>query len=138
MGSIHWGLPLLEGLLPAQIVARIATDGAADPSLNYDEPPNNGAYIFDGVSGDVLKDLTVSGRIVRVSRQKLRALCSEGINVHWGHALLSVECDDHSNSVTATFLGWPTVPRDRARGLRRPSISCKKPSIQARPLCCCG
>ncbi len=103
MGRIHWGLPLLEGLLPAQIAVRIATDGAVDPSLKYDEPPNNGAYIFDGVSGDILKDLNVSGRIVRVSRQKLRALCSEGINVHWGHALLSVECDDHSNSVTAAF-----------------------------------
>src|ERR1700753_1808098 len=54
--GIHWSLPLLEVLLPPHLAARIVKDGSVDGSLNYEEPPNNGAYIFDGVDGQILKD----------------------------------------------------------------------------------
>ena len=58
--AIHWGLPLLEELLPPHLANRITTDGSVDGHLDYTKPPNNGAYIYDGVTGKVLKDLTVS------------------------------------------------------------------------------
>ena len=101
--GIHWGLPLLESLLPSHLASRIATDGSVDSSLNYGEPPGNGACIYDGISGNFLKDLTLPGRMVRVSRRKLRALCNEGLNVRYGHTLQGVSCNDADNTVTATF-----------------------------------
>ncbi|KAK3691205.1 hypothetical protein LTR37_018793 [Vermiconidia calcicola] len=103
--GIHWSLPLLERLLPPRLASRIATDASVDPSLNYDEPPNNGAYIYDGVTGEVLKDLTPpTGRIVRVSRRKLRALCSECIDIKHGHVLQDVTTSEDSKTVTAKFM----------------------------------
>jgi 2-polyprenyl-6-methoxyphenol hydroxylase-like FAD-dependent oxidoreductase len=101
--GIHWGLPLLESLLPPHLAKRIPTDGSVDGFLDYSEPPNNGAYIFDGVTGEVLKDLTVDGRIVRVSRRRIRALCREDVEVKWSHTLESARCNDDDNTVTATF-----------------------------------
>ena len=101
--GIHWGLPLLEELLPPHLAKRIPTDGAVDGFLDYTEPPNNGAYIFDGVTGEILKDLTVTGRMVRVSRRKIRALCREEIDVKWSHILQSVTCNAADNTITATF-----------------------------------
>lgn len=102
--GMHWGLPLLESLLPPHLARRIPTDGAVDGSLDYSIPINNGSYIFDGVSGEILKDLTPpSGRIIRVSRRKIRALCREEIDVKWSHTLDSLKCNDEDNTVTATF-----------------------------------
>ena len=101
--GIHWGLPLLESLLPPHLAKRIPTDGSVDGFLDYSQPPNNGAYIFDGVTGDILKDLTVNDRIVRVSRRKIRALCREDMEVKWSHTLESIRCNDDDNTVTARF-----------------------------------
>lgn len=101
--GIHWALPLLEDLLPPHLAARIVKDGSVDGSLDYEKPPNNGAYIFDGVDGEILKDLTVSGRIVRVSRRKLRALCSRDIEVKHSHKLQTITYNDGNDGVTARF-----------------------------------
>ena len=102
--GMHWGLPMLEKLLPPHLADRIPTDGSVDGSLDWNEPPHNGAYIFDGVNGDVLKDLTPpTGRIVRVSRRRVRALCREEIDVWWSHTLECLKCNDEEKTVTATF-----------------------------------
>ena len=101
--GIHWGLPLLESLLPPELAARIGTDGSVDASLDWTQKPNNGAYICDGVNGELLKDLTPEGRNVRVSRRRLRKLCQEGVEIQWGHALQDVKCNDNNHTVTATF-----------------------------------
>lgn len=101
--GIHWGLPLLESLLPPNLAARIGTDGSVDASLDWEKPPNNGACIYDGVTGELLKDLTPEGRNVRVSRRRLRKLCQEGVTIHWSHTLQSVRCDESQNTVTASF-----------------------------------
>ena len=139
--GIHWGLPLLESLLPPHLAARIPTDGSVDGFLNYDEPPNNGAYIFDGLTGEILKDLTVTGRIVRVSRRKLRALCSEGVDVKHSHTLQAVTCNDENNTVTATFTngqsytGTLLVGCDGPRSIVRSSLFASDPtSAQAKVL----
>lgn len=100
---IHWSLPLLESLFPPDLAARISKDAAVDGSIDYTVPPNNGGYIFDGVSGKILKDLAVDGRIVRVSRRKLRALCTEGIDVKNGHTVEIITTNESQGLVTATF-----------------------------------
>lgn len=101
--GIHWGLPLLESLLPPDLAARIETDGSVDPSLDWRTPPNNGALIYDGVDGKLLKDLTPEGRNVRVSRRRLRKLCQEGVTIHWSHTLESLERSESEHTVTAHF-----------------------------------
>lgn len=100
---IHWSLSLLEKLLPPDLAVRIPTEAAVDRSVDYSVPPNNGGYIFDGVSGKLPKDLAVDGRIVRVSRRKLRSLCSERIDVSYGHTLQTISTDESHGIVTATF-----------------------------------
>ena len=102
--GMHWGLPMLETLLPPHLAKRIPTDGSVDGSLDWNNPPNNGSYIFDGVNGDILKDLTPpTGRIVRVSRRRIRALCREEIDVQWSHTLESLKPNEGENTITATF-----------------------------------
>ena len=99
---IHWSLPLLQKLLPVHLSDRIKQDASVDPSLDYNEYPNNMIRIYDGRTGQVLKDLPNEFGSLRVSRRKLRRLCSEGIDVQYGHVVHSVDYNsDHE--VTATF-----------------------------------
>ena len=72
-------------------------------SLDYQRHPNNGAYIFDGVTGESLKDLAVPDRLVRVSRRKLRMLCQEDVDIKWARTLDAVTCNEDDHTVTATF-----------------------------------
>ncbi|KAK5122589.1 hypothetical protein LTR85_003852 [Meristemomyces frigidus] len=98
--ALHWGLPLIEQMLPVHLAARLR-EAYVDPSLDFDEYPNNGTRMFNGVTGELIKEMKLEGRFVRVSRRKLRALCSEGVDVKYGHSLehLSTRGDE----VVATF-----------------------------------
>lgn len=84
--GLHWGLPILDSLLPEHLRNRIL-EASVDPSIDYGKYPNNAPVIYDGISGERMKELTVKnedgseGREMRVSRKKLRALCAEGIDV---------------------------------------------------------
>ena len=78
--ALHWSVPMLEKLLPEHLAARLKTDAVVDPSLDYTQYPNNIIPIFDGVDGEVIREIPSDG--LRVSRRKLRALCGEGIDVH--------------------------------------------------------
>ena len=99
---IHWSLPLLQKLLPEHLSHRIKQDASVDPSLDYDAYPNNVVRIYDGRTGQVLKELPNESRSVRVSRRKLRRLCSEGIDVQYGHVVQSVE-DSGDHEIIVNF-----------------------------------
>jgi 2-polyprenyl-6-methoxyphenol hydroxylase-like FAD-dependent oxidoreductase len=79
--ALHWGLPMLEELLPSHLADRLQHDAVPDPSLNYSEYPNNATAVYDGPSGKKIRDITSDGKFLRVSRRKLRALCGEGVDV---------------------------------------------------------
>lgn len=85
--GIHWSLENLEALLPEHLRDRLMADASVDPSLDYGECPNNCMRIYEGVEGSLVKEVGVrsgdggEGRVLRVSRRKLRALCAEGIDV---------------------------------------------------------
>lgn len=139
--GLHWVLPLLSSLLPPDLAARVPTDGAVDASIDWEAPPNNGAMIYDGVDGKLLKDLTVPGRIVRVSRRKLRVLCQEGIDVNWGHTLDNISCNESDGTVTVTFTngqkynGTLLVGADGPRSLVRDYLFASSSySAQAQPI----
>lgn len=70
---------MLEKLLPEDLAARIKVDAVVDPSLDYTQYPNDVIPVFDGVSGELMREIPNFG--LRVSRRKLRALCSERVQV---------------------------------------------------------
>ena len=75
--GIHWSLPQLEALLPPNLKARLK-EAQNDPFL--DAPDQDEMRIYNGLDGTMLKALPIP-RTVRFSRRKLRALCSEDIDV---------------------------------------------------------
>lgn len=79
--GVHWGVPLIEKLLPPDLMARVIPEASVDKTLDYVTPPTNGSRIYDGVTGEVLKELVSEGKLIRVSRRKLRGLIAEGIEV---------------------------------------------------------
>ena len=82
--GVHWGVPLMEDLIPAELTARLIAEACVDPTLDYVTPPTNGSRIYDGVTGQLLKEMTVPERLLRVSRRKLRRLLSEGLAIKVG------------------------------------------------------
>ncbi|KAG9555690.1 FAD/NAD(P)-binding domain-containing protein, partial [Aureobasidium melanogenum] len=58
--------------------------------------------MYNGLNGEIMKELPVKGKIVRVSRRKLRALVAEGIDVKYNHSLTDIRYN-HDNTVTAIF-----------------------------------
>ena len=79
--ALHWSLPMLVSLLPDDLAARLPLEAVPDRSLDYSAYPNNTISVADGVSGQIMREITSEGKYVRVRRRKLRASCSEGIYV---------------------------------------------------------
>ncbi len=75
--GIHWSLPLLEALLPPELRVRL-NEAQNDPFLV--PKAQDGIPIYNGLDGTVLKAIPAP-RIIRVSRRKMRAFCSQGIDV---------------------------------------------------------
>lgn len=78
--GLHWSLPFLQSLLPDELFSRIH-EAYVDPSLDWEQPPLNFMRMYNGLTGEVMKEFPVKGKIVRVSRRKLRALVAEGVDV---------------------------------------------------------
>lgn len=87
--GLHWSLPLLESLLPDNLSSRIH-EAYVDPSLDWEQSPLNCMRMYNGLTGEIMKEFPVKGKIVRVSRRKLRALVAEGIDVKVLFALDSI------------------------------------------------
>jgi hypothetical protein len=81
--SIHWALPQLEALLPSELNGKLK-NAQNDPFS--DAPEEDLFNIYSGLDGTILKALPLS-KTVRVSRRKIRALCSHGIDVQVGNKI---------------------------------------------------
>ena len=75
--GIHWSLPLLESLLPEDLTARLK-EAYNDPFV--ETPLQDEIPIYNGLTGKIMKALPIP-RTIRVSRRKMRAFCSQGIDV---------------------------------------------------------
>lgn len=78
--ALHWALPLLEEILPPHLLFRLR-EAYVDSRLDFNEYPNNCTRIFDGTNGQLLLEMPLPDRNVRVTRRKLRSLCSEGLDI---------------------------------------------------------
>lgn len=77
--SIHWSRPLLKELLPEHLLGKIG-DAQVDPTYDTSNPKGYAVPFYNGKTGDHIVDIPMVNAI-RVSRRKMRALCSEGINI---------------------------------------------------------
>jgi len=81
--GIHWSLPQLEALLPTELKDRLK-EAQNDPF--WDAPEKDVFTLYHGLDGTVLKALPIP-RMIRVSRRKMRAFCSQGIDVKVCHSI---------------------------------------------------
>jgi hypothetical protein len=77
--SIHWSRPLLKELLPGHLLGKIG-EAQVDPTYDTSNPKGYAVPFYNGKTGDHIVDIPMINAI-RVSRRKMRALCSEGINI---------------------------------------------------------
>ena len=77
--SIHWSRPLLETLLPSDLLGRIR-EAQVDPSYVASDSSGYVVPFYNGKTGDHIINIPMKNAI-RVSRRKMRALCSEGIEI---------------------------------------------------------
>lgn len=115
-------MPVFEKLLPEEIVERLPT-AVCNPHLKFNEELEC-LPCYNALTGDVLfKSPTPGAR--RVSRQKMRALLVDGLDIHWGHALtgLSTSTEDETINLqfneTQTFRAKYVVGADGARSFVR-------------------
>lgn len=80
MGA-HWGLPLMESLLSDHTRKNLVEGAYVDPTLDWTAPQNNTIKVFDGPSGQIMKEVAVPGKLVRMSRRKLRGFLASEIDV---------------------------------------------------------
>ncbi|KAM0805877.1 hypothetical protein BDR22DRAFT_189473 [Usnea florida] len=98
--TIHWALDTLLALLPAHIVDRLP-EAYVDPEASK-KGENDDFLFFDLRSGEARWKVPPNKRI-RVSRERLRALLLEGLDIQWSKALTSFTTSDAESSITAHF-----------------------------------
>jgi len=81
---IHWGFQMLESLLPEPLWARIQST-YCNPNLSADHE-SEGIAFYHGHSGELLFR-SPPAVMRRVTRQKLRQLASEGLDIRWDKKL---------------------------------------------------
>ncbi|CZR51460.1 related to monooxygenase [Phialocephala subalpina] len=97
--AIHWSIPILEKLLPAELFNRLS-ETQCDPT--HDRGAEETIELRNSETGEELKSIPTPN-MKRVSRKKLRSFCAEGIDVLWGKTLDDVTCDAEGETVTAHF-----------------------------------
>lgn len=98
--GIHWSVPFLRKLLPAEILTKLRA-AYADPFYPYDKPAES-VPIYNSATGDVLKRIEAPG-MIRVSRGRMRELCAEGLEVRYGKTLVDIVMEENGSGVIARF-----------------------------------
>lgn len=75
--GLHWSLPILEHILPAQIWKGL-NEAQTDP--HYEAPESDVLPIYNGLTGDLIKNVPIP-KTIRYSRRKMRAHLTKGIDV---------------------------------------------------------
>jgi flavin-dependent dehydrogenase len=97
---------MLQKLMPPALYARIS-EAYSDPC--YPDPKvYETISLFDGETGDVVKDITSPG-MVRIDRNRLRKLCSTGLPIQYEKSLSSLTYSADGNEVTAHFQDGTTA-----------------------------
>ncbi|KAH0538562.1 hypothetical protein FGG08_004850 [Glutinoglossum americanum] len=103
--GMHWSLPSLERILPVDLWDRLR-EAQNDPF--YESPPEDVFPLLNSQTGEILKNMPLP-KTVRVSRRKMRALCSEGVVVKYDKTLTGISYEPSGTGVTATFSDGTTA-----------------------------
>ncbi|KAF2163171.1 hypothetical protein M409DRAFT_26614 [Zasmidium cellare ATCC 36951] len=123
--SVQWALPMLPDLLPPELLGRLQ-ETSVDPHYIFPKSGNS-MPVYDGSSGELLKDIPLV-EMIRVSRNKMRALCAEGINIQYSKEFRTLRTLEDDPVVTAhftdntTFTGALIVAADGANSDVRQAI----------------
>ncbi|KAK5655365.1 hypothetical protein OQA88_5932 [Cercophora sp. LCS_1] len=109
--AIHWALPTFNNLLPEAVRANLVK-ALCNPRVEF-TPEVECLPCFNGVTGELMFKSPMLGSR-RVSRQLLRQVLSEGLNVQWGKRL--VDISSTAEHVTLTFANNATVQADFVLG----------------------
>lgn len=96
--AIHWSAPHLKTLLPPTLFARLP-ETYCDPFSGAVEKTS----IYNSASGEVLKELVMPG-MIRVDRNRMRKLCSEGLDIQYSKALSELNYAEDGQDITAIFV----------------------------------
>ena len=77
--SIHWSRPFLGNLLPENLLACLS-EAQVDPSFDSNEAGGYSVPFYNGKTGEHITDIPMKNA-VRVSRRKMRALCSRELDI---------------------------------------------------------
>lgn len=123
--SIHWSRAMLETLLPPALLARIP-EAQVDPSFDSSKAEGYTVPFYNGKTGDHIVELPMKN-CVRVSRRKMRSLCSEGVDVKVRLCIclllsaLSTRSAPHADLACLSILGRRETGEHLAVRLRRHS-----------------
>jgi flavin-dependent dehydrogenase len=105
---IHWALPTFESLLPDDILNDIRS-AYTDPFYPYDRE-KEALPLYNGETGDILFHIPAIG-MRRVSRTRLRRLCTRGLEIHWSKMFKGLRIGE-AGPVTICFDGGDTAEAD--------------------------
>ena len=120
--SIHWSRPLLEHVLPEELLARLK-EAAVDPSFDSSAEGGYSVPFYNGKTGEHIISMPMKNAI-RVSRRKMRALCSEGLDIRYGQKLVGV--GHEGSGVTAVFASGVTATGSVVIGTDGPHSTVRK------------
>jgi flavin-dependent dehydrogenase len=105
---IHWALPMFQSLLPDDILNEIRS-AYTDPFYPYDKEKES-LPVYDGDTGDILFHVPAIG-MRRVSRTRLRRLCTRGLEIHWSKTFKDLRMEE-AGPVTICFEDGDTAQAD--------------------------
>lgn len=96
--TIHWALPTFKDLVPEDLVSRLPECYVNRGAVEAGE---KGSFTFFDLSTGESRWQVPAAERIRVSREKLRALLLDGLDVEWSKNLQSADVTD--GAVKATF-----------------------------------
>jgi len=87
---LHWALPTLRNMLPDDVFAELPS-AHANPFYAYSDQPESLPF-FNGVTGELAFKTTALFR--RMSRQRLRRVCTKGLDIKWGAKVVDLQIGD--------------------------------------------
>ncbi|KAK3326711.1 hypothetical protein B0H66DRAFT_581072 [Apodospora peruviana] len=115
---IHWAMPMFLDLLPEEIRKNVPK-GVCNPHLDSDELAES-ITAYSGDNGEKLFNNPMPGAR-RVSRQKLRGVMVEGLDIRWGKRLIGIDDDDAEEKVKIRFEDGETFEVDYVLGTDGPA-----------------
>lgn len=95
---VHWAMPIFQRLLPKNVLSDLDS-AICNPHLQFDAETEM-LPIYNGVTGNLLFSSPTPGAR-RVSRRRMRALLSRGIDIRWNMSLQKIT--ETVNGITAEF-----------------------------------